>query len=367
MFAAHPELYNLFNPANQRDGDQARSLAAPVFAYAEHINAPERLGRMVERISGKHSSLDVRPEHYPVVGQYLLGAIAKVLGPTATPEIVDAWQAAYDQLADIMIGRERAIYDEGAVRTGGWRGFKPFCVKRRVRESEVMTSFYLVPADGSSPASHTPGQYLSVQVRPPGFPYDQIRQYSISCAPNGRHYRISVKREGAPDTAATPPGLVSNFLHDAVQEGDTLLVHVPLGDFVLDEAGDRPVVLISGGAGVTAVLSMLEHLAGPEGGMRTVVFLHGARSRAHHAFAEHIRALALQRSGIRSIVLYEQAGPEDVQGGRAFRRRRPHYGGGGLPCVARARGRVLLLRAARLHGRCRSSPRRTRRAACTPP
>lgn len=90
MFAAHPELYNLFNPANQRDGGQARSLAASVLAYAEHINAPERLGRMVERISGKHGSLEVRPEHYPIVGEYLLSAVAKVLGPAATPEIVGA-------------------------------------------------------------------------------------------------------------------------------------------------------------------------------------------------------------------------------------------------------------------------------------
>ena len=49
MFAAHPELYNLFNPANQRDGGQARSLAAAVLAYAEHIDALDRLGADAER------------------------------------------------------------------------------------------------------------------------------------------------------------------------------------------------------------------------------------------------------------------------------------------------------------------------------
>jgi nitric oxide dioxygenase len=315
MFAAHPELYNLFNPANQRDGGQARSLAASVLTYAEHIDAPERLGRMVERIAGKHGSLEVRPEHYPIVGEYLLGAVAKVLGAAATPEIVNAWQAAYGQLAEIMIGRERTIYDEGANQPGGWHGFKPFHVERRVQESEVMTSFYCVPVDGAPLPAYKPGQYVSVNVHPPGFPYDQIRQYSLSCAPNGRHYRISVKREDAPQgVAGAPPGLVSNYLHESVREGGTLLVHVPLGDFVLDETSDRPVVLMSGGAGITAVLAMLEHLAGPRGNMREVVFLRGVRSRARHPFANEVRALARQRPGIQSVVLYEQVGPEDIQG-----------------------------------------------------
>lgn len=315
MFAAHPELYNLFNPANQRDGGQARSLAASVLAYAEHIDAPERLGPMIERISGKHGSLEVQPDHYPIVGQYLLGAVVSVLGPAATPEIVEAWSAAYGQLADIMIGRERILYDEGARQPGGWRGFKPFRVERKERESEVMTSFYLVPADGAPLATFKPGQYVSVKVHPPGFAYEQIRQYSVSCAPNGEHYRISVKREDAPPhTAGAPPGLVSNHLHDAVHEGGALLVHAPLGDFVLDDTSDRPVVLISGGAGVTAVLSMLEHLAGPKGGSREVLFLRGVRGRARHPFAEHVRALARQRPGIRTVVLYESVGPDDVQG-----------------------------------------------------
>jgi len=59
LFGAHPELYNLFNPANQRDGGQARSLAASVLAYAEHIDNPQVLGRMLERLNGKHASLDV--------------------------------------------------------------------------------------------------------------------------------------------------------------------------------------------------------------------------------------------------------------------------------------------------------------------
>jgi nitric oxide dioxygenase len=310
LLTAHPELNHVFNPANQRDGGQANSLAAAVLTYAEHIDQPEQLGGMLQRITNKHSSLAVKPEHYPIVGKHLLGAIQNVLGAAATPEIVEAWGAAYNQLAGIMIQHEAALSDRSAAAPGGWRDFKAFRVERKVAESEVITSFYLVPADDALLPAFEPGQYISIKIQPSkaqplAFPFTQIRQYSISCAPNGRHYRISVRREAA-------PGQVSNYLHDHVKEGDLLQIHAPLGDFTLNKS-DRPVVLLSGGAGITAMLSMLEHLAEQGGDSREVVFLHATRNRAHHAFREHVRALG-KRPGIRVGVLYEEVGPDDVEG-----------------------------------------------------
>lgn len=312
MFAVHPELYNLFNPANQRDGGQARSLAAAVLAYAEHIDQPQVLARMLERLNGKHASLDVKPEQYPIVGHFLLGAIADVLGSAATPAILNAWEAAYGQLADIMIQGEAKLYDTGTAQPGGWREFKPFRIERKVPESDFMSSFYLVPVDGSPLPPFEAGQYLSVKIHPPGFAYDQIRQYSISCDSNGRHYRISVQREEALEGDG-PAGLVSNYLHDALHEGDSLLVHMPFGDFTV-KPGVGPIVLLSGGSGITAVLSMLEHLAGPNGGEREVTFIHAARGRARHAFREHVRALGRKRPGIRILILYESVEAGDREG-----------------------------------------------------
>ena len=100
MLTAHPELHNYFNPTNQLgEGGQARALAASVLTYAQHIDGLETLGGMVERIATKHVSLEILPEHYPIVGKYLLLAIADVLEDAATPDILDAWAAAYGQLA----------------------------------------------------------------------------------------------------------------------------------------------------------------------------------------------------------------------------------------------------------------------------
>ncbi|HEV2678228.1 MAG TPA: NO-inducible flavohemoprotein [Aliidongia sp.] len=310
LFAAHPALLNVFNPANQRPGGQARSLAASILAYAANIDHLDRLGGMVERIAHKHGSLEVRPEHYPIVGRHLLGAIRQVLGAAATDAVLDAWGAAYGMLADIMIGREAQLYAQGSA--AGWDGYKTCVVVRKQAESASMVSLTLAAVDGTPPPAFRPGQYVGVKLRVPGQSIDHVRQYSLSNAPGGRFYRISVRRERAQGMARD--GLVSNFIHDGIREGDTLAIHAPTGDFVLDETSPRPVVLLSAGSGITPMISMLEHLAGPAGGTRPVRFLHATVARAQHAFGDHVRSLARQRSGIEAAIFYETVTPDDVPG-----------------------------------------------------
>ncbi len=311
LFRDHPELLSVFNPANQRDGGQARSLAASILMYATHIDRLDLVGGMVEQISHKHGSLEVRPEHYPVVGQHLLAAIRTVLASSATDAVLDAWAAAYGQLAEIMIGREETLLAEGAARPGGWRGYRPLLVRSKVRESETTVSFTLADPDGQPLPPFRAGQYVGIKAHAPAAPHSQIRQYSLCNTPTEGVYRIGVKREAG--AVHAPAGLISNFLHDGVQAGDHLLTHMPLGEFVLDETSDRPVVLLSGGSGITATLSMLHSLAGrPES--RPVVFVHAASGHAHHAFGDEVRALARQSPNIRVAVFYEQTGEADVRG-----------------------------------------------------
>ncbi|WP_213806847.1 globin domain-containing protein [Granulicella sp. dw_53] len=112
MLAAHPELRTMFDPENQKDGSQARRLAGAILAYAANIDRLVQLNAPIDKIAHKHVGLHVLPEQYPIVGEHLLGAIKTVLGDGATPEVLDAWGAAYNQLADIMIAREKILYDE---------------------------------------------------------------------------------------------------------------------------------------------------------------------------------------------------------------------------------------------------------------
>ena len=107
MLSEHPEVRPLFNQAHQASGDQPRALANGVLMYAKNIDRLEALGPLVGQIVQKHVSLQVLPEHYPIVGGCLLRAIREVLGAEiATDAVIEAWAAAYGQLADLLIGAE---------------------------------------------------------------------------------------------------------------------------------------------------------------------------------------------------------------------------------------------------------------------
>ena len=107
---------------NGHSGAQQRALANGVLMYAKNIDRLEQLGPLVGQIVSKHVSLNILPEHYPMVGASLLQAIREVLGAeVATDAVIEAWGAAYGQLAEILIGAERQVYDTQAQVEGGWK------------------------------------------------------------------------------------------------------------------------------------------------------------------------------------------------------------------------------------------------------
>ena len=188
-------IRDLFNQSHHGEtGSQPKALAQAVLAYARNIDNLGVLAGAVERIAQKHVALNILPEHYPYVADALLGAIGDVLGEAATPEICAAWGEAYWFLAELLIGREATIYRDLPAKPGGWNGWRDFVVESVTQESETIRSFVLVPADGGPVLRHQPGQYLGFLFDLPGRGVLK-RNYSISCAPNDRAYRITVKRE----------------------------------------------------------------------------------------------------------------------------------------------------------------------------
>jgi nitric oxide dioxygenase len=310
MLGAHPELKNVFNMRHQERGEQQQALARAVYAYAANIEDPQSLAAVLQNIANKHVSLGVRPDQYPIVGEHLLRAIKEVLGDAASDDIIDAWAQAYGNLADILMGMESGLREETAEKPGGWTGWRDFIVRSKQPESEVITSFVLEPADGKAVMDFEPGQYISVALQVPRLGLQQIRQYSLSDAPNGRSYRISVKREGGTD--AEHAGYVSTLLHDQVGVGDSIRVGAPHGTFYVDIHATTPVVLISGGVGLTPMISMLNRvLQSPQ---RKIVFVHGARNSAVHAMKDHLREAAAQHENFEAIVFYDEPLATDRQG-----------------------------------------------------
>ncbi|MFJ7727646.1 NO-inducible flavohemoprotein [Neobacillus sp. NPDC097160] len=311
MFGDHPELLNIFNHANQKQGRQQKALAGTVYAAAMYIDNLEAILPVVKQIAHKHRSLGIKPEHYPIVGKHLLLAIKDVLGDAATDEIINAWAEAYNVIADAFISVEAEMYDEATQQAGGWDGFRGFIVDRKMVESDVITSFYLKPEDHNGIASFIPGQYISIKLEIEGEEFTHIRQYSLSDAPGKDYYRISVKREaGTPN----PDGMVSNYLHDRVNEGDILKVSTPAGDFVLNTEKNTPLVLLSGGVGLTPMMSMLKTVVDIQPG-RNVTFIHAAANSNVHALRAEVEELAALEH-VNSFVFYDSPTEEDRMNNR---------------------------------------------------
>jgi nitric oxide dioxygenase len=300
MFAAHPELKRIFNLGNQASGAQQQSLAAALFAYAANIDNADALAPVASRIAHKHASIGITAEHYPIVAAHLLAAIAEVLGDAATPALLSAWEEAYWLLARQLIAAETQLNHAAGVSAGQMR---TLCVSEVRPEADDVLSVYLRTDEGGSPGHFQPGQYVSVAV---DFPDGgrQIRQYSLSDAPERDWWRLTIKREAA--GAETPAGQVSNWLHQTLQPGSRLAVGQPFGDFTPDLGAATPVVLLSAGVGITPMISILNTLAARDS-QRPVVFGHACRSATHHALQADLALARLHLPNLVERVFYEMA------------------------------------------------------------
>jgi len=292
MLSHNPELMQVFNMGHQRAGFQQQALAGAVLAYAENIeNLPALLGA-VAHIANKHVSVGIRVEHYPIVGKHLIASIKEVLGDAATPELIDAWTAAYMQLADVLIGAEKAIYDKNAVAEGGWTGWRFFKVAEKSKQTDNVTSFKLVPVDNGKMPEVKAGQYISVRVFVKGQDLIQPRQYTVVKA-DATSLTIAVKKVEAVEKS--PAGMVSNTLHNDINEGDVVEVSFPVGEFNLPE-GNGELCLLSAGIGITPLFAMLKE-AVQKDPTRKISFVHVCKNKEAIPFREEL-ALVVKEGNV---------------------------------------------------------------------
>jgi len=304
MFERYPEVIEFFNQTNQQKGTQRLALANAVVAYAKHLDKLGEISDTVRLITQKHCSLGIQPQHYPIVGECLLAAIKQVLGRAASDEVLAAWGAAYQQLADILMGTEKGIYQQNAQRSGGWSGQRAFELVEKRIESDVITSFVLKPQGQQEVIDFIPGQYITVVLTVNG--NTVRRNYSLSAAPGKTTLQISVKREDA--------GVVSNYLHDQLKVGAAVNLTAPCGDFTLKQ-NTKPIVLVTAGVGITPALSMLSAaLDNQKENKRAIHFIHCARNGASHAFGPHILKLTASQPQVSKTFIYSHPSPSDLQG-----------------------------------------------------
>jgi nitric oxide dioxygenase len=99
LFATSPELRPLF-PANM--GLQHQKLADELAAIVEAISDVDRLLQRTGSLGQRHRAHGVKPSHYRLVGDALLGALGDELGEAWTAETARAWSLAYRLVAEAM-------------------------------------------------------------------------------------------------------------------------------------------------------------------------------------------------------------------------------------------------------------------------
>lgn len=196
-----------------------------------------------------------------------------------------AWTSTRDAVAKHLFLDRQADFWLGALDPLRSRTEVRARVVRIVEETPDTRTFTLEPS--AAWQGHRAGQYTSVTVEVDGV---RVRRcYSIASPPGSPLLAITVKR--------VPGGRVSAWLHERVRVGDIVGLGPATGDFVLPTPPPHRLLLLSGGSGVTPVMSILRDLADRDG-IRDLVFVHYARSRADVVFGAELSAMALRHPGL---------------------------------------------------------------------
>jgi ferredoxin-NADP reductase/MOSC domain-containing protein YiiM len=213
------------------------------------------------------------------------------------------WRSSLGALLQSHVSGNAGLVPEAAAHPAS-PGFRPLRVTAIDQESADVLSLTVQSPNGQPLPPAMPGQYVVVRLQPAAGGPPLFRSYSLSGPFSTERYRISAKIE--------PNGAAGTYLREHVRVGDALDVSSPRGSFIL-QSGERPVVLLSAGIGATPVLAMLYALAAARS-TRQILWLHAARDREHHPFADEVRRLMLALTHGRSYVCYSRPGSRDKMG-----------------------------------------------------
>ena len=279
LFVRRPDLRPLFPAA--MDAQRDRLLKALLTA-AEHIDNSEVLVDYLQNLGRGHRKYGTRAEHYPAVGECLIGALSKYAsGWNAETEA--AWVRAYTTISQVMI--DAADADE--LRAPAW--WHAEVVSHDLRTPDVA----VVTVRPDQPYPFLAGQYTNLET--PWWPRIW-RHYSFASAPRSDGLlSFHVK--------AVPAGWVSNALVHRARPGDVIRLGPPAGSMTVDHTSDSGMLCLGGGTGIAPIKALVEDLA-EHGERRPVEVFYGART--NHDLYDIDTMLRLQQShhwlSVRAVV-----------------------------------------------------------------
>ncbi|QES10201.1 flavohemoprotein [Streptomyces venezuelae] len=270
LFLRHPALRDLFPAAMDTQRDR---LFKALLTAATHADDPATLTRYLTHLGRGHRKYGTLPEHYPAVGEALIGALTRYAPETWGPRTEAAWVSAYTTISQIMI--DAATDDE--LRAPAWWQAEVVAHVLRTKDVAVVT----VRPDGPYP--FLAGQYTSVET--PWWPR-VWRHYSFASAPRSDGLlSFHVK--------AVPAGWVSNALVHRARTGDVIRLGPPAGSMTVDHTSDNGLLCLGGGTGIAPIKALVEDVA-QHGRRRSVDVFYGARR--DHGLYDIDTMLRLQQS-----------------------------------------------------------------------
>ncbi|MGY1580735.1 globin domain-containing protein [Streptomyces sp. MN13] len=254
LFVRHPELRPLFPPAMDVQRDR---LLKALLTAAEHIDNTPVLVAYLQNLGRGHRKYGTRPEHYPALGECLIGALSRYADAVWGPETEAAWVRTYTTISQVMI--DAAAADE--LRAPAWWYAELVSHELRTPDIAVLT----VRPD--QPYPFLAGQYTSVET--PWWPRIW-RHYSFASAPRSDGLlTFHVK--------AVPAGWVSNALVHRARPGDVIRLGPPTGSMTVDHGTGSGLLCLGGGTGIAPIKALVEDIA-EHGERRTVEVFYGART-----------------------------------------------------------------------------------------
>jgi ferredoxin-NADP reductase/hemoglobin-like flavoprotein len=280
LFVRHPDLRSLFPAAMDTQRDR---LLKALLTAAEHIDNTEVLVAYLQNLGRGHRKYGTRAEHYPAVGECLIGALSRYASAIWDAELEAAWVRAYTTISQVMI--DAAAADE--LRAPAW--WYAEVVTHDLRTPDVA----VITVRPDQPYPFLAGQYTSLET--PWWPRIW-RHYSFASAPRSDGLlSFHVK--------AVPAGWVSNALVHRARPGDIIRLGPPAGSMTVDHTTHSGLLCLGGGTGIAPIKALVEDVA-EHGERRPVEVFYGART--DHDLYDIDTMLRLQQShpwlAVRAIV-----------------------------------------------------------------
>ena len=281
LFKEQPEYRNYFNQTNQETGKQPEAMAETIYQFIQYLDNLDAMKPQMSRLSSKHRAVGVKPELYPTLGKYLIGAITQALGSKATPEVVAAWNALYSQMASTFIEREKKLYAELGDSDAD-KGFVPFTITKK--DSIANGPTYLVTLErqgGGKLWNYTPGQYITIRIEKNGVQHQG--HYTLVEPSNGKNYTIAFKQGKKTDQNI----IVNDEIASNRQVGGTVLVSGPAGSFGAVD-GAKSNLFIGGGIGIASLMAIINQLV-QQNKASSISVVQCVRAQGDAAFGEQLK------------------------------------------------------------------------------